>query len=179
MTIIIEDQLSLELVQARHAEELYALADANRDHIKTWMPWIQNMQSIDFIKGFIAGTTERYNSKSEYAYVITHNNVIVGRIGLYKIDNMNKIAEIGYWIAKDLEGQGIVTKATNALLKHSFETLQLNRIEIRCGFNNIKSQQIPERLNFKCEGLLRQAEFLHGQFQDLKLYAMLSSEYNG
>jgi ribosomal-protein-serine acetyltransferase len=179
MTITIENQLLLELVDPRHAQELFNVADANRDHIKTWMPWIVNMQSVDFIKGFINGALERYNSKSEYAYVITHNGAIIGRIGLYKIDNMNKIAEIGYWIAKDYEGQGFVTKAANALVKYAFETLQFNRIEIRCGFNNIKSQSIPERLHFTYEGLLREAELLHGQFQDLKLYAMLRSDYNG
>ncbi len=179
MTITIEEHLHLELVEPRHADELFAIADANREHIKTWMPWILNMHSVEFIKGFIAGSVERYNSKTEYAFVITLNQVIIGRIGLYKIDNMNKIAEIGYWIAKDFESQGIVTKATNALLKYSFETLQFNRIEIRCGYNNTKSQKIPERLNFSYEGLLSQAELLHGQFQDLKLYAMLRSDYNG
>ena len=53
----------------------------------------------------------------------------------------------------------------------------LNRIEIKCAVGNNKSRAIPQKLQFKQEGILRQAELLNGKFIDLYLYAMLKEEW--
>ena len=55
----------------------------------------------------------------------------------------------------------------------SFSELQLNRIEIKCGTENIKSQSIPEKLNFTKEGVMKQAELLYDRLIDLNLYALV------
>lgn len=51
---------------------------------------------------------------------------MVGRIGIYRIDSKNKIAELGYWIAEDFAGKGIITKSCAALTSYCFKNLSFN-----------------------------------------------------
>jgi ribosomal-protein-serine acetyltransferase len=111
--------------------------------------------------------------------VIMYKDKLVGRIGLHHMNLQNKIAAIGYWQDKGVEGQGIITKSCIALINYGFEDLGLHRIEIKAATNNLKSQAIPERLNFKKEGILRQAELVNNEYLDLVLFSMLSHEWTG
>jgi ribosomal-protein-serine acetyltransferase len=73
----------------------------------------------------------------------------------------------------------LITKSCRALIDYAFNELNLNRVEIRCGVGNIKSRKIPEKLGFREEGTIREAEWLHDRFIDLVIYGMLSSEWKG
>jgi len=84
---------------------------------------------------------------------------------------------LGYWIGKEHEGNGIITSSCRRLLQYGFEVLMLNRIEIRCGVENVRSQRVPERLGFTKEGTLRQVENIRGQFIDHYLYSLLRDVY--
>ncbi len=177
MRLKIDNNLSLEYVKPAHAEELYLLALTNLKHISEWMPWIRNMTSKSFIDNFIKGAVERKKQGSEHAFVILLDKKIIGRVGIYKIDQHNRIGEIGYWIGKDYERCGYVVKSVNYLVEYAFKKLEFNRLEIRCGEYNTRSQQIPEKLNFTKEGLLKEAELLNNNFQNLYLYAKCRSDY--
>ena len=176
MTLQVNETTLLELVNEQHAEDLYKLAEANRKHLSAWLPWLSHMESADFIRNFIAGSKKRYADRSEFAFVIVHNNVMVGRVGVYYIDQQNSIGSIGYWIAEDYQGKGLITESCKEVINHSFAHLGLNRLEIKCGVNNIKSSLVPERLGFTREGIIRQGEYVNGEFIDLYLYSMLKSE---
>lgn len=54
-----------------------------------------------------------------------------------------------------------------------FNDLDLNRIEIKCATANLRSKTVPEKLGFLKEGVIRQGEFVHGEFIDLSLYSLL------
>lgn len=180
MKIKVDNTISLELVNDRHPEAIFNLVNANRFQLREWLPWVDNMQSVDFIKNFINGSLKRNADKSEFAFVIIFNSRIVGRIGIYNIDHQNKIAAIGYWLDGNVQGKGIVTKSCQELISFCFNTLQLNRIEIKCGTENYKSQTIPEKLNFKKEGTIRMGEFLSNKnmFIDLYSYSLIKDDWN-
>ena len=177
MNIYIDETLSMEHVASTHVDAIYALVLANRSHLAQWLPWVEHVENIHFIENFVRASQLRTSDGLEHAFVIIRNGEIVGRIGIYKIDVQNRIGEIGYWLAEKKQGKGIVTKACSALLDFCFHNLQLNRIEIKCGTENHKSQTIPERLHFKLEGILREAEFVREAFIDLHLYALMKNDH--
>jgi ribosomal-protein-serine acetyltransferase len=109
--------------------------------------------------------------------VILQNDVTVGRIGLHHLNRDNKNASIGYWLTKNTEGKGIITRSCKVLITYGFEELELHRIEIKAAVNNVKSQAIPQKLNFTKEGTLRESELVNGVFLDLVLYSMLQDEW--
>ena len=93
------------------------------------------------------------------------------------MDKQNKIGEMGYWIIESEQGKGIITKSCKALIDFCFISLQLNRIEIKCGTENSKSKAITVRLNFTHEGVIRQGEWLYDKFIDLDLFSLIKKEY--
>ncbi|GAB4454153.1 MAG: hypothetical protein Fur0028_09610 [Bacteroidales bacterium] len=74
------------------------------------------------------------------------------------------------------KGNGIVTKCCIKLIKFCFNELHLNRIEIKCGTDNLKSKAIPERLSFTKEGVIRQGELLYNRYINLNLYSLLRTD---
>ncbi|MBL0048443.1 MAG: GNAT family N-acetyltransferase [Bacteroidetes bacterium] len=178
MKLTVDASLYLERLELKHAGELYALADLNSAYLGEWMPWIQQMKGIDFIENFISKSIQKNNEKTEQAFAIFLNNIMVGRIGLYKIDNSNQLAEIGYWLAESQQGKGLIKKSCERLITFAFEACELNRLEIKCAVKNIKSQNIPKKLGFTFEGNLRSAEKIRDEFHDLNLYSLLKKDWN-
>ena len=177
MTISIEPHLKLELTSENHADGLFDALASNREHLSVFLPWVDHMQSVDDFHSYIKNCKSLYKEGKEVSFVIVANEVVVGRIGLHHINDQNKCAAIGYWLTKDTEGKGIVTKSCIALIHYGFHDLGLQRIEIKAAVENVRSQAIPEKLHFKKEGILRQAELVNNKFLDLVLYSMLRTEW--
>jgi len=53
----------------------------------------------------------------------------------------------------------------------------MNRIQIKVATENLKSQQVAERLGFKYEGIEREGELHKCGFLDLKVYSLLRNEF--
>lgn len=176
MTINIDDKIRIELIEEKHTQSIFDMVNENRNHLRPWLPFVDRMQTVDFAKNFVNGTIQRDKDSIEHAFVIFNNNKMVGRIGVYKIDNQNSIGEIVYWIIENSQGKGIITKSCKALIDFCYNELQLNRIEIKCGTENFKTKIIPQRLNFTHEGVIRQGELLYDKFIDLNLYLLLKTD---
>ena len=84
---------------------------------------------------------------------------------------------MGYWLASEFRGRGVMTKACQAVVEAAFTHYQLHRIEIRCATGNKRSCAIPRRLGFDYEGTLREAEWLYDHFVDLEVYSMLEQNW--
>lgn len=166
----------LEALDWKHSRAIYELVSANKKFLRVWLPWVDRMNSVDFIDEFISGSLKRNDAETEYSFVIKFQGIVAGRIGLYKVDKMNKIGEIGYWLAENYQGQGLALRCTDKLSDFAFKKLKLNRLEIKCGVENTVSRKIPEKLGFKREGILRQAEMIRRKFTDLVLYSKLKGD---
>ena len=176
MIINIDENIKIELINENHSQPIFDIVDKNRIHLRQWLPFVDRMQTVEFAENFVKGTIQRNKDGNEFAFVIIENDKVIGRIGVYKIDGQNKIGEIGYWLAENLQGKGIITKSCKALIDFCFSDLQLNRIEIKCGTENFKSKTIPEKLNFTKEGVIREGELLYDKFIDLNLYSLLKTD---
>ena len=176
MIINIDENIKIELINENHSQPIFDIVDKNRIHLRQWLPFVDRMQTVEFAENFVKGTMQRNKDGNEFAFVIIENDKVIGRIGVYKIDGQNKIGEIGYWLAENLQGKGIITKSCKALIDFCFSDLQLNRIEIKCGTENFKSKTIPEKLNFTKEGVIREGELLYDKFIDLNLYSLLKTD---
>jgi ribosomal-protein-serine acetyltransferase len=177
MTLSINQNIRLVLIAENHAEPIFNMVETNRTFLRTWLPFVDKMQSVDFAKGFVKGTMDRNQLGIEYAFIIFDGEEAIGRIGVYKIDNQNHIGEIGYWLVENKQGKGIITQACQTLIGFCFDTLKLNRIELKCGTANSRSLAIPERLSFVKEGIIRQGEWLHDRYIDLYLFSLLKADW--
>ncbi len=173
----IDEELSLKLLEKRDIPELFALVDRSRDYLREWLPWVDGMKKEEDYEPVIDMWLKQFAEDNGFQVGIMYQGELVGMIGYHQIDRANLKTSIGYWLAEDYQGKGIMTKATRALVDHAFNTLHLNRVEIQCGMKNVKSRAIPERLGFVKEGVLRDAEYIYDHFHDCVLYTMLRKEY--
>ncbi len=177
MILLIDERIRLELANEKHAEDLFKAVDENRMHLSQFLPWVSFMQSSEDMRRYLNNCEALYQQGNEVSFVIFFDEKIVGRIGIHHINMPNKNGAIGYWITKEAEGKGIISKSCKALLRYSFQKLNLQRIEIKAAIDNLKSQSIPKRFNFTREGILRQAELVNNQFLDIVVYSLLKEEW--
>jgi ribosomal-protein-serine acetyltransferase len=173
----LDSSLALELLAPRHAQELYEAVDENREHLRPWMPWVESTKSVHDIEAFISTTLSQIANNSGFQTAIRSDKKIVGVIGMHGVDWRNKSTSLGYWLARDAQGRGIMTRAGAAYIAHSFSDLDLHRVEIRCATENSKSRAIPERLGFVSEGIIREAEWVNGAYVNHVVYGLLSSDW--
>jgi ribosomal-protein-serine acetyltransferase len=175
--IHVDEDIDLRLHEPRHAEQVFRLVDANRDHLRRWLPWVDASASAEDTRAYIRGMLHAVADGREYGFAILHHGELVGGIGLHLIPELAE-AEIGYWLAEDAQGQGIVTRASRALLRFAFEELGMHRVIIKCAKENARSRAVPERLGFTLEATLREREVTpaFGR-QDQLVFGLLRPEW--
>jgi ribosomal-protein-serine acetyltransferase len=173
----IQDGVYLRLMEERHAPEIFAVVDRERQYLREWLPWVDLTTDSDYTANFIRNSLEQFARGEGLAAGVWVDDEYAGSIGTHKIDSLNRKVEIGYWIASEYQGRGIMTAACRALIHHCFGEWSLNRVEIHCATGNEKSCAIPKRLGFRFEGVLRQAQLVNGAYLDINVYSMLCREW--
>jgi ribosomal-protein-serine acetyltransferase len=176
-TYRLADDLVMRQFEDADAEELFAVADANRAHLRRWLPWVDGMHDVEVERQFIRAARERDAREDGFHSGIWEAGKLVGGIGFHYVNRPNRKTEIGYWLAENAQGRGIMTRACRAVVDHAFRRWSMNRVIIYCATENRRSRAIPERLGFTLEGTCREAEWLYDHFVDLAQYAMLAREW--
>lgn len=170
----INQELHLQLLMPKNAENLISVLSENQAHLKKWLIWAVDLPSIsDYQTKIIPSWLQKFADNNGFEVGIFYQKKLIGMIGLHYIDWRNKTTEIGYWISEAYQGKGIMTTTVQALTDYCFDELQLNRIVIRAAAENNKSCAIPKRLGFVEEGITREAQLLHGNYYDLVNYSLL------
>ncbi|MDR1696976.1 MAG: GNAT family N-acetyltransferase [Rickettsiales bacterium] len=151
----------------------FALVDANRAYLAEWLEWVDSMTGPEFNYDFL----KKIHKPGNGEYLVLYNGEIVGSCGFVGVNERHKSAEIGYWIASQFSGHGIITRAVKMLERLAFETIGLNRVDIRMDVENIPSENVAKRLDYKFEGILREAFMLRGKSRDIRVYSKLKSEW--
>jgi ribosomal-protein-alanine N-acetyltransferase len=85
---------------------------------------------------------------------------------------------LGYQIARDREGQGLMAEALRATNAFAFETLRLHRIMANHRPENERSARLLERLGFAREGLAKDFLFIDGAWRDHVLTSLAHPAYD-
>jgi len=151
--------------------------EVNRAYLRRWLPWVDAQRSPADTRSFIAQSRKAERSGTGCVALILHAGEPCGTVGFNKIDAANRSCEVGYWIREDRQGRGIVTRSVAALVRHAFEALDLNRVDLQAGVGNARSRRVPERLGFREIGVLPDAEWLYDHYVDGALYVLLRREW--
>ncbi|RSK28886.1 N-acetyltransferase [Bacillus sp. HMF5848] len=173
----VDDTISLKLIELSDANSIYELVDQSRTYLRQWLPWVDGTTKVADSIDFIRACQKAYVEQIGMFTVIMYNGKIIGTASYNSLDWRNKIVYIGYWLAPDYQGQGIMTKVVKALTTYAFEELQFNRVDIRAATSNVKSRSIPERLGFIYEGTVRDAEWLYDHYVDHAIYGVLARDW--
>lgn len=169
------DDISLRLLQADDAKDMYDAIDAQREYLGRWLPFVAGTTSVAVTQAFVDSA---FNAEDK-TFTIRKGEQLIGLIGFKATDKANCKTEIGYWLSGEYQGKGIMTRAVEVLCGYAFEELGMNRVQIMCAVGNSHSSNIPKRLGFQFEGVERAGElFADGDFVDIEVYSLLKNEYN-
>jgi RimJ/RimL family protein N-acetyltransferase len=103
---------------------------------------------------------------------------MIGNCGVFDIDAVNSSAELGIMIGEKSEwNKGYGSEVMSLLVRHCFETLNLNRAFLRVYTDNIRAVRAYEKAGFTLEGRLREAVFKFGKYDDVLIMSVLRSEW--
>jgi ribosomal-protein-serine acetyltransferase len=179
LTLRADEHTELRVVRLEDAEELFAVIERNRERLYRWLPWIVPGYSMTDMRRFLTENASDFEERRSLPMTMRHRGKLCGAIALHRIDQGNRSTSIGYWIDGAHEGKGIITAACRTIITEGFDHFGLHRIEIRCATWNHRSAAVPRRLDFVEEGTLREAEWLHGKWVDLRVFSMLARDWRG
>ena len=114
------------------------------------------------------------DEKTQYCRAIEVDNKAVGSIGVFLLhDVYEKSAEIGYWLAEEFWGNGIMTDAIKQVCKVAFENYDIYRIQAQVFESNIASQKVLINAGFELEGVLKNSIYKNGKLQNSLMLAMI------
>ena len=177
MDLYVDDRTRLRGLREQDAPALFELVDKNRERLRRWLPWVDTTIAERDSLNFILATHKRRQEGIGLHTAIWHDDALCGVVGFNGIVTSHRHGEIGYWIAAEFEGKGLVTASCRALVTHGFDELDLHRIAVKCSNDNHRSEAIPIRLGFTYEGTLRDYAKVGDQYESLKIYSVLRDEW--
>ena len=125
----------------------------------------------DYITAMLAA-----GEQDTFAYAITVEDRAVGSIGVFRQDNIHRrTAELGYYLAEEYWGRGIMSEAICQLCALLFETTDILRIYAEPFSYNAGSRRALEKAGFQYEGLMRCGGVKNGKPVDMALYSLTRS----
>lgn len=119
-----------------------------------------------------------YRGQGErFQWIVLVDGESAGWITLAILSWEHALAEIGYALATEFQGRGVMAQALGQVLPELFVGAGIERLEARCSVENFASQRLLERLGFVREGLLRSYFELHGRRVDNHLYSLLRADF--
>lgn len=111
------------------------------------------------------------------SWAIEYTGSAVGGVNI-GFDIGNRVGTIGYSIARRLWGRGLTTEAAGAVIEEAFAAFpDLNRIQATTDERNVGSLRVMEKLGMVREGLLRQDQFLRGEYRNTVWCGLLRCEW--
>ena len=144
-----------------------------QDNLRDGIPYPYTVQDgINFISAMLSA-----DENDTFAFAITVDEKAIGSIGVYRQENIHRqTAELGYYIAEEYWGKGIMTEAVKYACEYVFGKSDILRIFAEPFAYNIASCRVLEKAGFQYEGTLRNNAVKNGKVIDMKMYSILNTE---
>ena len=126
----------------------------------------------------IAGSTLRAEGEwLSAAVVLEPAGELVGDVSLLWASEAHRQGELGFALATAHHGKGYATEAARPVLDFAFGALGLHRVTGRLEPRNLASARVLEKLGMRREAHLVENEWVKGEWQSERVYALLAREW--
>ncbi len=144
-----------------------------QDNLRDGLPYPYTEQDgKEFISAMLSA-----DENETSAFAITVDNMVIGSISVFRQGNIHRqTAELGYYIAEEYWGKGIMTEAVKQICEYIFAKSDIIRIYAEPFAYNIASCRVLEKVGFQYEGTLRNNAVKNSKVIDMKMYSLLKAE---
>ncbi len=178
--ILHADGVLLRMPRMEDFEQWLALRTASRKFLQPWEP---TWDAGEHKRSSFRSRLKRYQSELKSGKAISFflftqsGKILVGGLTIANIRRgVSQSCTLGYWMGEEFAGQGIMQKAVRRIIPYVFDELKLHRLEAAAIKNNLRSVSLLEKCGFRFEGNVRKYLKINGQWQDHRLYAILSDD---
>jgi len=115
--------------------------------------------TIDETKAFIEGVIsyEEEIPQTHFEYAIAYDSHVIGAVSIHFQDDF-QVAEMGWILNRNYQGQGFAYEAACALKETMIERYHPKRLIAHCDSRNTSSYRLMEKLGFHKESLTKGVE---------------------
>jgi RimJ/RimL family protein N-acetyltransferase len=175
---IVTERLSLRPFQA---DDLDAFVAYRSDpEVARYQSWDCTYSTAD-AESFLGAQRElAFGQPGEWlqlAIVDRETAAVCGDCAVRVVTDQPATAEVGVTLAQAHQGKGLATEALTAVVTELFEQLGIHRVFAEADDRNLRVRRLLERLGFRCEARLVEADWFKGEWSTLRLYAILDREW--
>ena len=153
----------------------------NKLYLQPWEPlWsINELERSSFVKRVRMFERLSHNDQA-YSFLIftSDNEDFIGEVNISNVlRGIIQSCTIGYWIAKDCEGKGMMSESLELVKKFIFNELKLHRIEAACLPHNIPSLKLLLKNGFIKEGTARKLLKINDKWQDHTVLSFILDDF--
>jgi [ribosomal protein S5]-alanine N-acetyltransferase len=174
-------RVRLRCPQATDYLQWATVRDESREHLVPWEPtWAPDELSRESWRRRLRRYQQAERDGAAHMFFIFSgiSNDLVGGLQLSNIRQgiAQSAATMGYWIGQRYAGQGLMSDAVTAALRHGFGRLGFHRIEAACLPSNTASRRVLQKCGFTAEGTARKYLRINGEWQDHLLFAIIAED---
>ena len=168
------ERLRLRRIEREDCNDVFSYtSDPQVPRYLLWDPH----KSISDTKRYLSVINRKYKKGEFYDWGVEYEGRLIGTVGFSRLFVQDNRGEVGYVFSSKFWGMGFATEAVKRVIKYGFETLALNRIEIRYLTDNKASLRVAEKCGMTYEGTMREAIYVKGRYRDLGVAAITAEEY--
>jgi ribosomal-protein-alanine N-acetyltransferase len=165
-------------------EGFYLKKLSNDDNLENYLEMVNDVKelkyvdelgryplNIDELKGYISSVSGLFLS------IFNSENEHVGNIRVTEPHPINRHCHLGILIHKKYRGNGLGNRVSSIVIRHLFNSLNINRVELYVAENNLSAIKLYEGLGFIQEGVKREAMWVDGKYENLLVYSILATEF--
>lgn len=176
LPVIETERLILRKVTMRDAMDIHRYA---RDkEVARHVLWEAHTSLVE-TRSYVRYLLYQYRSgePGSWGIVLRETGRVVGTIGYMSYSADNATVEVGYSLAREQWGKGLMTEALTAVIDETFRALTLHRIEAMHFTDNPASGRVMEKCGMTHEGHLRERICCKGVFRDVEMWGVLRRDW--
>lgn len=165
-------------IEVSDGSELWDAVEGSRWHLERWLPWVPFNSTRDASLRYAEACTLDWDAGRAVRFAIRDKstNELLGVVGLDSCVHLHRSCELGYWLRREATGRGLMTEAAKAAVKFAFSAMGVHRVRCAAATDNVPSLRVILRLEFRFEGIARQAELVGSRWLDHAIFARLATD---
>ena len=146
----LDQNLTLKPLSPDQTNDFFAFVQQNRNHLEQFDPFVAAFHTSTDVHNVLSKISRLRQEGQSLSCGIWMNNKIIGYFNC-GLDHEKKAIQIGYGLASNHTGQGIITRTARAILNYAFQNYNMNYAWLTVWIDNASSIKVAERLGFKRE----------------------------
>jgi ribosomal-protein-serine acetyltransferase len=172
------ERVLLTPIDPADGPELWTVVDGSRWHLERWLPWVPFNNTPEASQRYAEACAADWDAGRAVRFGIRDRTTraLVGVVGLDSCVHLHRSCELGYWLRLDATGRGLMAESAKACVDFALHRLGVHRIRCAAATDNYPSLRVIARLEFRFEGISRQAEYVGGRWVDHAVFGRLSTD---